>query len=170
MLRAYGDESMDETKQRVCAVAAVIGTEENWKFLEERWLARNSGTPFHAKDCDVNPGGGDYAERSHSENRQLYRDLSVMLADSGILGAGVAVDVQAQKDAFPDSTVFVYYRAFLHVIGFLQSQAELNADIVEITFDARQESDHNAALLYASFREDDPGWKKHLASQNLFSI
>jgi hypothetical protein len=58
MVFAYGDESMDETKQRVCAVAAVIGTEEDWKAIEEKWTERNQGIPFHAKDCDVNPDAG----------------------------------------------------------------------------------------------------------------
>ena len=97
MVFAYGDESMDETKQRVCAVAAVIGTEEHWKAIEEKWMERNRGIPFHAKDCDVNPGRGDYANRTHDENKNLYRDLAIMLAESGLYGAGVAVDIQAQE-------------------------------------------------------------------------
>jgi hypothetical protein len=37
MLCAYGDESSDETKQRVFAVGAVIGSEEQWMWLDEKW-------------------------------------------------------------------------------------------------------------------------------------
>lgn len=30
MLLVYGDKSLDETQERVCAVAGVVGTEESW--------------------------------------------------------------------------------------------------------------------------------------------
>ena len=147
MLRAYGDESMDEGKQRVCAVAAVTGTEDEWRAIQEKWIARNNGVPFHGKDCDINPGRGDYAGRSHEENKALYRDLAVMIGDSGLYGFGVAIDVAAQRKVFPDATEFTYFRAFLQVMEFLKSHAKEKAEIVEITFDARTETDHNAALL-----------------------
>lgn len=38
MLLVYGDESLDGTQSRVCAVAGVIGPEEIWRELGERWL------------------------------------------------------------------------------------------------------------------------------------
>jgi hypothetical protein len=56
MLCAYGDESSDETKQRVFAVGAVVGAEEQWVELEAKWVDRTGGTPFHANDCDSNQG------------------------------------------------------------------------------------------------------------------
>lgn len=46
MLLVYGDESMDETQQRVCAVAGLIGTEEQWKALEWEWVKFNYGCAF----------------------------------------------------------------------------------------------------------------------------
>ena len=86
MLLVYGDESMDETKQRVCAVAGVGGTEEQWSALEWRLTRRTNGLPFHANDCDSDQG--DYTNRPHWENKNLYRDLTIMLANSGLFGFG----------------------------------------------------------------------------------
>ncbi len=168
MLFAYGDESSDETKQRVCAVAAVMGTEENWKRLEEKWIGRTGGIPFHAKDCDVNPGRKAYAKNSHEKNKTLYRDLSIMLSESGLCGFGVGIDLAAQRAVFPDAPVFQHYRAFIQVLEGIKMYAQARADIAEVTFDANTETDHNAAYLYASFREDAPGWKAHLAPKISF--
>jgi hypothetical protein len=52
MMLVYGDESMDETQQRVCAVAIVAGREQDWQQLEQKWIARTGEIPFHANDCD----------------------------------------------------------------------------------------------------------------------
>jgi Protein of unknown function (DUF3800) len=168
MLRAYGDESMDETKQRVCAVAAVTGSDDDWRALEEKWIARNHGLPFHAKDCDINPGRGIYANRSHADNKALYRDLTTLLADSGIFGAGAVIDLVAQRKTFPDAMDLSYFRSFLQVIQFVQMYAKSRAEIAEITFDSRRETNHNAAQLYADFREDAPEWKDYLSSKISF--
>lgn len=168
MLFAYGDESSDETKQRVCAVAAVTGTEDDWKRLEEKWSARNGEIPFHAKDCDVNPGRKAYKNRTHEENKNLYRDLSVLLAESNLFGCGIAIDLAAQRKCFPDAPQFQYFRPFLQVLEFIKSHAKERAEIAEVTFDSNPATDHNAGLLYADFREDSPGWKEHLAPKISF--
>ncbi len=101
MLFAYGDESMDETKQRVCAVAGLIGTEEQWNGLEWKWTQRTNGVPFHGNDCDSDQG--DYESRPHWENKALYRDLTILLANSGLAGYGQAIDLMAKNTVFPES-------------------------------------------------------------------
>src|ERR1035441_4206163 len=52
MLLVYGDESLDGTQSRVCAVAGVIGTEEMWRELEPKWIERNGGITFHADSSE----------------------------------------------------------------------------------------------------------------------
>ena len=52
----YGDDSADGKRQRVCAVAGVVGTWGSWRSLEREWLIRTNGIPFHAKDCVSRPG------------------------------------------------------------------------------------------------------------------
>ncbi|PYX94192.1 MAG: hypothetical protein DMG67_02145 [Acidobacteria bacterium] len=39
--------------------------------LEEAWVDRTGGIPFHATDCDSDRG--DYEGKSHSENKALYK-------------------------------------------------------------------------------------------------
>ncbi len=96
----YGDESMDETKQRVCAVAGVVGVEFAWLRLESLWVNRTNGIPFHANHCDSD--FGDYTNTPHAENKALYRDLSIMLANSGLGGFGMAIDLAAHRREFPE--------------------------------------------------------------------
>ena len=88
MLSVYGDDSADETQQRVFAVAGLIGTEHDWNDIKQKWNGRTGGITFHAKNCDSD--FGDFANNPHKENKALYRDLTLILADSGIGGYAVA--------------------------------------------------------------------------------
>lgn len=168
VLFVYGDESMDETKQRVCAVAGIIGTDEQWRALEWHWLSRNNGVPFHANDCDSDQG--DYKSRPHWRNKALYRDLALMLADSGMAGFGQAIDLAAKAKVFPESEDLSYYTAFQRVILAMKNFAKHARDVADLTFDMRLESEHNAGLIYGVLRENEPDWAAHLASKISFEF
>ncbi|HTV09086.1 MAG TPA: DUF3800 domain-containing protein [Candidatus Aquilonibacter sp.] len=171
MIYVYGDESMDEKKEIACAVAAIVGTKEQWEAIESKWLERTKGIPFHANNCDSDQG--DYKNIPHQENKALYRDLTIMLAESGLRGFGSVVDLAAQAKAFPlanplDLSNRTYYKCFIDVVEKMFFYATNINEIAEMTFDNRAESDHNAALLYANMRELNPGWKSRLASKIIF--
>jgi len=151
MLSVFGDDSSDETKERVFAVGGVIGTEELWRNLEAGWLIRTEGIPFHAKDCDSD--FGDYKDAPHKQNKALYRDLTIMLAKSGLGGWAFIIDLLAQRRLFPGSPDIAYYRCFVEVLRAMRNCAVNNRDTVRFTFDMRRESEYNAGLLYAMFRE-----------------
>jgi hypothetical protein len=168
VLFVYGDESMDETKQRVCAVAGIIGREDQWKALEWKWTQRTNGIPFHANYCDSDHG--DYANRPHWENKALYRDLTVLLAESGLAGYGQAIDLIAKNKVFPESADITYYTAFQRVVFAMKNFAMHAGDIAELTFDMRLESAHNAGFIYGSLRENEPDWTPHLASKISFEF
>ncbi len=168
MLLVYGDESMDETEQRVCAVAGIIGTEDQWKALESQWTRRTNGVPFHGNDCDSDQG--DYANRPHWENKALYRDLTILLANSGLAGYGHAIDLIAKNKAFPESEDLVYYTAFQRVVGAMVNFAQCAGGVAEMTFDMRSQSDHNAGFLYGAIRENEPDWAPYLASKISFEF
>src|ERR1700722_7899180 len=121
MLLVYGDESMDETKQRVCAVAGIIGTEEQWNALEWKWARRTNGVPCHGNHCESDRG--DYLGRPHWENQALYRDLAILLADSGLAGYGQSIDLIARKRIFPESEDITYYTAFQRVLFAMKNFA-----------------------------------------------
>jgi uncharacterized protein DUF3800 len=166
MLSVYGDESSDETKQRVFAVAGVIGPDEAWKNLEEKWLDRTGGISFHASHCESDRG--EYAKTSHEENKALYRDLTILIAESGMGGWGFAIDLAAQREIFPDAPDIAYYRCFIEVLQAMRNCAAFNHHTVKFTFDTRRESEHNAGLLYGMFREM-PEWKDVVFSEISFA-
>jgi hypothetical protein len=160
MLFAYGDESMDESCQRVCAVAGVIAPQEEWERIEPLWLERNHGIPFHAKDCEN--GRGDYDHARHKENLELYRDLVVLVADSKLCGFAAVADLEAERRFYPNLPM-LYLREFSLVIEAMCFNARQEADVVKMCFDGRQQSDHNAGLLYGQMMEQFPEWRPHLA-------
>jgi hypothetical protein len=168
MLFVYGDESMDETQQRVCAVAGLIGTEGQWDALEWKWTQRTNGVFFHGNDCDSDQG--QYASRPHWENKTLYRDLTILLANSGLGGYGQAIDLAAKNKVFPESEDLAYYTAFQRVIFAMKNFAHNLGDIVELTFDMRLQSEHNAGFLYGSLRENEPDWAPYLAGKISFDF
>src|ERR1700688_2112186 len=98
MILVYGDDSADEKRERVCAVAGVVGTWRAWRLLEREWLIRTNGIPFHANDCESDRG--DYRNTPHSENKALYKDLAIMVAKSHLYGVGVVIDLMAGNSVF----------------------------------------------------------------------
>jgi hypothetical protein len=162
----FGDESADETQQRVFAVGGVIGDEARWKWLEERWDICNEGTPFHATDCDSD--GGNYRGREHATNKNLYKDLTILLAASGLGGWGFAIDLQAQRRVFPRSPDIAYYRCFLEVIKAMRNCAAYNKETVKYTFDMRPEDEYKAGYLYGKLVEEKQ-WKDYLFTEISFA-
>jgi hypothetical protein len=159
MLCAYGDESSDETKQRVFCVGAVIGAEEQWRWLAEKWRARCDGIPFHANDCDSNQG--DFARFDNADNKQRYKDMIEILAESGMGGYACAIDLASQRDIFPEAMDMSYYKAFSETIEHMKNCAHFNSEIVKYVFDLREESTFNAALMYRMMKTI-PGWGQYM--------
>jgi hypothetical protein len=159
MLSVFGDESADGTKQRVFAVAGVIGSEDLWENLETKWVARTGGIPFHAKDCDSDRG--HYSKTDHADNKALYQDLVIMLAESGLGGSGFAIDLVAQRRVFPDAPDIAYYKCFLEVVQAMKNCAVSNNQTVRFTFDRRRESEYNTGVLY-DIAAKNPKWKRHI--------
>lgn len=155
----YGDDSADEKRERVSAVAVVIGPEEAWDWLEPQWVARNDGIAFHARDCESDHG--DYEGRPHEENKALYKDLATMMVFSELGGLGVAVDLVAQRKVFPESLELAYYKAFIEILEAVKNVTMKFREIAKFTFDISTENEYNAALLYKQFRENDPAMREY---------
>lgn len=168
MILVYGDDSADEKREGVCAVAGVVGTIRAWRSVERQWIAMTNGIPFHAHDCDSDHG--DYEKFTHAENKQLYRDLTTLLAESDLWGYGLAIDLIASRRAFPQAEDLAYYRAFVEVMQWMKSIAKKNNAVAEFTFDMRMESEHSAELLYGTAKEFDAGWSPYLAEKITFEL
>ncbi len=154
-LSGFGDDSADETKSRVFAVASIVADDDVWRELEHSWLERNRGIPFHATDCDSDQKR--YADSPHSENKALYKDLVQILAGSGARGFGVVVDLAAHRKFFPNVPAEMsYHFCFERVVSFLADYAvRAGASEIKLNFDNRLETNFNAAYLYSVMLRDD---------------
>jgi len=174
MFLVYGDESLDETGSRVCAVGGLVGVESAWKDVESRWKELHGDTSFHAKDCDSDHGEyepipGEDKDAKHKANKELYKASTVLLVNSDIGGFASAYDLAAQREAFPPPHgPPVYYQPFMDVVQAMGNFALNRDDQVEFIFDSRIESEHNAGLIYAHMRESSPEWKQRFASKISF--
>jgi len=159
VLSVFGDESHDETKQRVFAVAGLLGTPEEWDDLEIRWVKRTGGRVFHAAECESDKG--EFSTTSHKENQELYRDLTKLIADTKMLGFGAGIDLAGFNEAFPDAPQDQpYFMCFVRVViecawaGYVSIPRQK----VKFTFDNRPDSQHYAGSLYG-YMATLPEWK-----------
>lgn len=166
MIHAYGDDGADEKKERVIAVSVIAGREEWWRDVEDEWMVRCGGIPFHATDCESNRG--DYQNFPTEENKATYRDLTGILASSPLGGIGVAIDLIAQKKIIPSALPLAYFRAFLECVARVVNVAENLGEIARLTFDTSQDNEYNAGLLYSRVRDGDARFRKWLAPEISF--
>jgi len=160
VIYVYGDDGSDAKHERAVAVSALAGSEEQWQELEARWIPRCRGIPFHAKDCESDEA--DYRDIPHENNKAMYRDLVSILANSGIGGIAIAIDISAQFQVFPDSAALSYYRAFVEVLQRTAAMAERVGHIAKLTFDISSENEFNAGYLYNVMREGDAKFRDWL--------
>jgi hypothetical protein len=162
VLSAFGDESSDASHQRVFAVAALFGEQRQWDDLEIKWRARlPAGVDFHAADCECDQGS--FAKFNHQENKALYKDLTHILAKSGVQGYGVAIDLVGQtKFMGPLLPESAYYKCFAEVVLFFTHGAAfyIPREQVKFTFDRRLETQYNATELY-DYLSKMPEWEDH---------
>jgi uncharacterized protein DUF3800 len=149
MLTVFGDESVDSTNQKVFATAALLGDENQWNALRDKWKDRTNGKVFHASDCECDHG--DFKDNPHEENLRLYKDLAIILANSGLLGFGAAIDLAGLRKYFPDSREEnPYLSCFLRTVKHLGERAQqcVPSYPVEIIFDQHPTNQFNAGLIY----------------------
>jgi len=164
ILSVFGDESADQTNQRVFAVSGVMGNDDEWQVTKEAWLERTGGKIFHAAECETEYAN-DPDKAKHHENLKLYKDLCQILAKSPLTGIGVALDLAAHREFFGESLNDIgYYKCLTDVLWQLTLLAEnFNAKIptsdhpedepvkLAFTFDSRIQSNGNVGTLYAGF-------------------
>ena len=159
MIYAYGDDGSDQKGERVTAVSIIAGREEWWQEVEAQWTARCGGRPFHATDCESNRK--DFApqfgreDENNRENKDLYRDLTGILAASRLGGIGIAIDIAAQQRTFPEAPRLAYHKAFIECVARAGNVAAGWGEVCKVTYDISKENEYNAAQLYEWLREGD---------------
>ena len=157
-LKVFGDESFDEKKQRVAAVAGLIGTEGEWSALQSAWVGRTGGKEFHAVECETEYANDPDTDK-HRENLKLYADLCQIVAKSAIRGYGSAFDLISYAKNFPgEDSENGFIHGFSDVIKNLTRMADNENIQIEFTFDNRAGGEYNVGLVYQAFMQL-PGWK-----------
>lgn len=161
-LVAYSDESHDGQRQRVYAVAALLGDDADWKTATARWVERTGGQPFHASECE-SEFAHDPDPALHRANLRLYADLATILAESNLLGYGTALDLAAWTRALPESepaVEFAYYKCFTDVV-IRCAQAgcvSIPRRRIKFIFDRAHDRAFNAHLLYTYMVRNRRDW------------
>jgi hypothetical protein len=165
MLTVFGDESADEKKERIFAVAGIMGTQEEWDKLAPRWLERTGGVPYHAADCES--GYGDFKNLSPKERLRLHADLVRMLAPTKLVGFGVAMNIKAHKEVTGvDIDNIQYQNCFLKVVLYFAVKASIHIppQKAKFIFDTNSETEASSIVLYDYMRNTDD----FKFSENLF--
>jgi hypothetical protein len=146
IVSVFGDESHDETKQRVFALSGVLGPEYAWDGAVGEWLKCTKGTVFHAADAE------------HQGQHGLYKDLTQVIAKSELGGFTAALDLVSFHEFFPDPVVDAgYFKCFTDILWMVASNVEKynsqcppqSRATLQFTFDHRKQTEGNAGALYA---------------------
>lgn len=160
-LTVYGDESHDEQRQRVFAVAGLLGDKSDWDTATGRWLDRTGGMPFHAVECESEYA--NHADKSlHQKNLRLYADLTKILARLNLMGFGSALDLAGWKQSMPagePAEEHAYYKCFSEVVIYFGRVGNLSIPRrrVKFIFDRSGPREYTARQLY-SFMAQSPDW------------
>jgi hypothetical protein len=161
MASVFGDESADETAQRVFAVAGLVGTDEQWNALADKWVTATGGREFHAAEWETEFSNDPDTEK-HKKNLRIYAELAQLLASSGLQGCGVGLDLAAYKECFPSTnanTSWAYYKCFIETSDRLVQKAKkIGFTDLKFTFDHRQ-GENNSGVLY-DWMTSLPEWKE----------
>jgi hypothetical protein len=151
-LKVFADESFDGKRERVAAVAGLIGTESEWSVLEAAWIERIGGKEFHATTCETEYANDPDPDK-HRENLRLYEDLTKIIANSRIRGYGSSFDLISYRENFPNDNI---ENGFLHgvadILKYFSRLALTENRQVEFFFDNRQGKEYIIDLVYQSLR------------------
>lgn len=151
----FGDESSDESHERVFSVSGLIGTDDEWAEAESLWIEATRGEEFHA------------AEWEHAKRFDDYKAATQALLASRVAGITMSMDLAAYRSVIPEQLPdAAYYACFTKLITGMSREWHLwNERVrrdsgdgdslvteVRFTFDHRRESASNAGRIYAAFR------------------
>jgi hypothetical protein len=90
------------------------------------------------------------------KTRPLYKDLTILLAQSGTWGFGSVVDLAGHREFFPNvQEEMSYHFCIVRVINFfLKFAHDQNAEQLKISLDNRIDVKFNAAYLYSLLIKD----------------
>jgi len=158
VISIFGDESSDETHERVFSVSDLVGTDAAWAEADALWMKATRGEEFHA------------AEWEHARRFDDYKATTQALISSQVAGIAMSIDLAAFRSVIPDQLPDAgYYACLTKLISGMSREWHLwneratgNPDSgdplvseVRFTFDHRKESASNAGRIYSAIKNID---------------
>lgn len=157
----FGDESYDANRERVFAVAGLLGTELEWDDLADKWVAATKGEEFHAAEW--------MRDNRHTE----YATMVNLLAASNLVGRGATMSLKDYEIIFDNAAdnFLPYYICFIEAVPqFAELVSRLIPQgTVKFTFDRNLDVQYNTATLYHHFAHL-PEWKYSQLLEDDFSF
>ena len=156
VISVFGDESSDESHERVFSVSGLIGTDAEWAEADALWVAATRGEEFHA------------AEWEHAKRFDDYKAATQALISSHVAGIVMSMDLAAYRSVIPDMLPDAgYYACFSKLITGMSREWHLwnertaqNLESgypmvaeVRFTFDHRKESTSNVGRVYSAIKD-----------------
>jgi hypothetical protein len=155
IVSVFGDESHDETKQRVFAVSGVFGTEAEWETVITPWLEYTKGEEVHVADWE------------HKGRKNDIKALTQILAKSDVAAFAVSLDLCSFREHLGEAmNEMGYFKCLTDILRIMMTETEnynprgpsQPITGLEFTFDHRKPTEGNAGTLYqlmATLREWD---------------
>src|SRR6267142_1126520 len=105
VISVFGDESSDESHERVFSGSGLIGTDAEWAEADALWVAATRGEELHA------------AEWEHAIRFDDYKAAPQALISSHVAGIVMSMDLAAYRSVIPDMLPDAgYYACFSKLI------------------------------------------------------
>lgn len=156
VISVFGDESSDESHERVFSISGLVGTDDEWVEAEAHWAEATRGKEFHA------------AAWEHAKRLEDYKAAVQALISSHVAGIVMSMDIAAFRSVIPDQLPDAgYYACLTKLVSGMSREwhrwnerARANPDggdpivtEVRFTFDHRKESASNSGRIYSAIRE-----------------
>jgi hypothetical protein len=172
ILKCYMDESSDGGGKTAYSVAVVVGTDEKWKWLEEKWqevLSKHNIMYFRNADCvgvdgafkhlRKDPNQADSEDRSRTLS--IRNELMALCVTSRVTAFGITIDLAdfnsvvdtpAKKEAFGGTP---YYHAATWAIARCAQHVREHrpGDVLAFGFDEHEEYELELPRVFKELKE-----------------
>ena len=186
LIRAFIDDSADETQSKVVVAAGFLGNYKQWSLLTKLWrrrLKRDGIAYFHAVECfNLN---GEFlrfrdkvkypAPAGKEAARALLADLEEIIREAGVLGVAVCIPMAVYKEIretephaneiFPKDAFQIALQSIMRECYRAFKDDVRSTDGHQLAF-VCDESEHSGTIaeLFVDFKKINPETAEFLAS------
>lgn len=172
ILNCYMDESVDGASKIAYSVAVVVGTNDKWKWLEEKWqqiLSTNNIKYFRNADCVGVDGAfkhfrkdpNQVDDEDRSRTLAIRNELMALCVDSRVTAFGITIDLSdynavvdtpAKEEAFGGTP---YYHAATWAITRCAQHVKEHrpGDVLAFGFDEHEQYELELPRIFEELKQ-----------------